>query len=476
MGSVQGLVIDALAGQVSYLLVETGAPMVLLPWQVVQMSITNPSPTSATTSPNQPALTLVVNGASAVQALADAPQYTSTGTLAQAESQARTFWSRILANQSTGSGNVPTGNLSNASDPVTSPSAQSEPVLIQPDKGARFALVNQQGDSLGILQDLIISQEGVISFALLNPNPALNLKLPSPQALLALSYNALSWDSSAANFSLTVSQSSLDAAPRYDPNDPTDFSLPGWQQAWDDYWMSNLTSPTPTAVKAQSGSFLMGDQLIDSSSHPLGSTADWVFDQQGSSQFIVVNSAPPDSAPQQAGKFTPVPWAALDWTPSDNHITFKPNPAIFKQAPRVNSLAVLTQNQWLQPVVDYWQQYVQLPAELTTSRAQNAAVNWLTGSQIMGMKIVDADQNPLGPALGMTLSPDGTIQYLLLNRAAKAVPVPWSYFSYDPKAKDLLYTDDPQLLATAPAFDSPQAVKNLSPSQDQELRTFWGMK
>jgi sporulation protein YlmC with PRC-barrel domain len=227
LGEIDALVVDRNSGIIEYAVVGAGGFLdigdeeLLVPLNAFQID------PSVQVDDNQ-AIALTVDP-SAVQ---NAPTLTSIGLgdindIVNAgpdwDADVRTYWSDQLDTL-----------------PVTGEQAQTAAPIPLTD-GTDVNVVNQNGDNLGDIENMILSENGDrVQYAILATGGFLDIG----ERLIPIPFSAYGYDDSATTWMLTldVDQTQLESAPNYNNlNELPDINVQGWDDAIQNFW-NDLTS------------------------------------------------------------------------------------------------------------------------------------------------------------------------------------------------------------------------------------------
>jgi sporulation protein YlmC with PRC-barrel domain len=471
LGDAAGLVLDGTTGQLRYLAVETVGPApartLLLPWGSFQIVALPPAENLQGAEP-APQVWLKVDG----QAAGEAPEIDPAAledleNLAEGwDQETVSYWSNVLPNLPV-SGQPASGRAPEEDEADGNARTSLFYVHYGALRDIDFDVRSPGNEELGEIRDFVIDRDGQVVFAVLEPQSTNGLG----QGLAPVPWNTLVWSPSVGEFTLNVSPETLAQAPRLDPNDLPDMTVPGWEQDWRDFWesqSSGILAATPTEGET-AAVFRLGrlvDQpVVTTDGQMLGRLVDWVVDLAGQSVFAVLATGE---------RTLPLPLQALSW--QEGSLLFLLDPAAVDGAPAYDSLADLEGDpDWFEGALDYWSGFAEIHLAETALDPQEA-LERVRAVKLLETPIVDVDGGALGAVADIILGSQGVVDYLTVQAGGLFRPVPWMNFEYDPQAGQLVYLDDVVRLADAPGFASLEDLAGDQPGWDAEIRQYWGMK
>jgi sporulation protein YlmC with PRC-barrel domain len=331
---------------------------------------------------------------------------------------------------------------------------------------AEFPAVDQNGNNVGVVENIILDQQGRALFIVLRPS-----SIPGVGGgdWIPVAWRAFAWDAEEEAFVLQVAPETLENAPRLDRDQFPDTTLPGWEGEWQQYWQQNGLGTEPAGTLApETGtnsillSVLQQRYAFTTSGEEVGQPADWIIDFDGQNRFAII---------QLGSVFIPLPWRLLDWQHDEDRVEVGQEPPVVENAPSYISLEELDQEQdWQESVADYWANYVTLDE---SSRINNQLL--VRTGQLLGQSVLSPGGGSLGIVEDLVLAPDNQPHYLLVDRGDALIPVPWLHFDFDQEKSRLIYLDDQQRFEEAPAFSDASELGLSRLNWDQQIRSYWGM-
>jgi sporulation protein YlmC with PRC-barrel domain len=457
VADIEGALLDAHSGMLDYLIVSThGAEPyreMLLPWGTFYIV---DFPGDLETEGMQPAPTVWLTVPD--EALAEAPEFDGANLedpaqlSADWDAETRAYWSAAAPGL-----------------PVTGPERMDAPELLHITGGmfgaasVGYPAVDREGERLGAVEDIVLDQQGRALFLILRPAERFNLG----NDRIPVAWNAFLWRAGEQEFLLQVSPDMLENAPRLNPDQMPDTSLPGWEDDWQRFWSEQDAGIPPARTPSPEGGslavlagVLYEHPVVNDDGQELGQIADWVIDANGHSDFAIL---------ERDGAYIPVPWQLLQWDEEEETITMTRPQALGNGAPEVLALDDLDDAEnWHNDAGAYWTDYGYISGSTSPLYAR--------AGQLLQADVLEPDGTPLGAVEDMILDKDMNFPYLVIHANEQFIPVPWMLFDYDAQKDRLLYLDDTERLEEAPGFSDLEEFDAASETWYSQIRTYWGME
>jgi hypothetical protein len=458
VADIEGVVLEPVNGQMQYIAVSTHGPVpdreMLLPWGTFYIIS---FPAEVETEAMQPAPMVWLRVAD--ESLANAPEFDRTelqdpGRLSTDwDTSARSYWAEIAPP-------MPVTGEMGAETSVA-------PLLVEVGFTGRFEYpaLDPDGDSLGVIEDIILDQQGRALFVMLRP--------ATGSEWIPVAWKAFAWVPEEQAFMLQVPASTLAEAPRINRETYPDTTLPGWESDWQQYWQENSAGTTPARTPSpESGTYSVAPILFSElqqrpvmhSGRQTGTLVDWVMDANGQSQYAVI----------EAGEtVTLYPWDFLDWQLEEGQTEMIQDQSQVKDAPSYTSLDQMNESgNWQQAAAAYWTE----DSVKEQTSGQNNLMPLVRAGQMLDDKVVSANGNIQGEVLDLLINPDGQVTYVLVSIQERLILVPWINFEYNHNNEKLVYLDDIERFEEAPGFTSLDQFDPAKPDWDRQIRSYWGLE
>jgi sporulation protein YlmC with PRC-barrel domain len=469
LGQVESVVLDSKSGAVEYVVMqpETGVEpadgLVPLPWEVVAPVVENDLEVVA--------LQLTVDES----VLADAPVFEA----ARISDIQNPDWDAGLQQYWVSHIDVL---------PVTGGDMISGAPLYIEDRrftGVEFDVENLTEEDLGVVRELLISQDGQVDYALMETEEYLGLG----GRVVPLPWHVLSWSQNRQRFFLNTDQEFLAGAPGFDSlENASQVSLAALDRDIAPYWEDFRTAPeenadeppivlqttpvtsdqrilraTEAPVTANRRDLLDGEHVIAADGQFLGQVVDYLLGPSTAVEYVVIQSA-------SGGEWKVVPFSAFFWHEDRNLLYFEQGSERFASAPALADPAALdpSDSNWDEEFSEYWGDIIAL--RLEDQDAGNEMPR--QASQLIQREVMSPAGEQLGTVQEVWFGTSGR-RYFVLETGGRLVPVPWENLAYEGTSRQLVFTAERQVLEAAPGFSALSDVDTSASGWDSGVISYW---
>jgi sporulation protein YlmC with PRC-barrel domain len=297
-------------------------------------------------------------------------------------------------------------------------------------------VINQNGERLGILDDLLISQNGQIRFIIIIPRG-------QSTELVMIPWSVAQPTVETDRLIVSMSQDQFNSAQRFARSrfgrlaiQPNTFGYYGEDAG---------TFP----IRANA---VIGEQLSNFQGQELGVIKDLTTNRAGCLKFAILS---PAKNLQMGDKLVAVPWSLIQTNPERNRLMADISPQELQNAPTFtteNWRQQITNPQFDQDVCNY---YSVQPDACISMRAPFMQSGLMRASHLLGETVITPDGQILGILRDMTTSDSGQISYLLISQQiapGQIVAVPWGPANPTMQQNQLAINVSQDEFGNAPSF------------------------
>lgn len=357
-----------------------------------------------------------------------------------------------------------------------------------------YDVVNQEGENLGEVQDLVFDlEQGVVSYALMDVGGFLGVG----ENTVAIPWNLVGYNVDEENFTISVAAEDLEAAPTVDlgaiENEGFD---EGWFEEQDTYW-SSLTPPEgppdaedPDLVGGLGGPWILGERLLGldieaAEGDRVAEVEDVLFTFGGEIAYLVFDVA--DYLELDDSRFVAVPWNNFDAAGViDATDTTTPTLAYTGTDADLEAVSAIDTAVWesddiLVDTADLGIDTTDLDLAADEDTSKLVQLSEFLGPRLIDFDVVNESDEDLGDLSDLVFNlEEGIVSYALMDVGGflgigeNTVAIPWDLVSFDTEAEAWVIPVTSEDLEAAPTLDV-GAIENegFDDTWNEEHETYW---